>query len=161
MRCLVVYHSLSGTTRKVAQLAAKALDADVAEVRASRYGPGAVSYMRAAIDSVFGKMPDIEISGAASSSYDFVLLLAPVWAGHASTPMRAYLARNTGKIKRAAFVLTCGGHCPPKAYDEMANLAAVKPDSTYTLREKDIKASSVLPPALAAFLSSVKLRQAA
>ncbi len=161
MRSLVVYHSLSGTTRKIAELAAKDLGADLIEVHAPRYGRGVVSYVRAAFDSIRGKLPDIAISGSAPDPFDFVLLAAPVWAGHASTPMRAYLMQHKGKFKRAAFVLTCGGHAPPKAFDEMSADAGVKPEKTFTLREKDVKAGAALPADLAAFLASIRLKLAA
>lgn len=161
MRSLVVYHSHSGITRGVAEKCAKDLAADVVEVRSTRYGPGALSYMRAAIDSWRGRLPEIEISGGAPEQYDFVMLMAPVWAGHASTPLRAYIARNRSKFKRAAFVLTCGGHCPPGAFVELERLAGVRPEATFALREQEIKGSAALPPALASFLSSIKIRQAA
>ena len=52
-----------------------------------------------------------------------MLLMSPVWAGHAATPMRAYLAQNRGKFKRAAFLLTCAGSCPPRAFEEMTALS--------------------------------------
>lgn len=160
MRSLVVYHSRTGTTRKVAELAAKKLGADIVEVRTPHYGLGALNYLRAGYDSLYGKMPEIDAGRALPGSYDFVLLLAPVWAGHASTPLRAYLMRNKG-IKRAAAVLTCGGHTPPKAFDELATLAVIKLEGAFVLRETDIKKSAALPPALEAFLSSLRMKQAA
>jgi hypothetical protein len=161
MRSAVIYHSRSGNTRKVAEQAGRDLGADVIEVRSKQYGLGTSSYLQAAFDSWMGRLPDFEAHGGPPAQYDFVLLMAPVWAGRAATPLRAYLVQNRGKFKRAAFVLTCGGWCPPGAFDEMANLSGVKPEATFVLREQEIKSSHPLPPALASLLSSVKFRQAA
>lgn len=161
MRSLVVYHSHSGNTRKAAERVAQDLGADLREVRSTRYGRSGVGYFRAAFDSWRGRLPDIEAVGASPEQYDFVVLMAPVWAGHASTPLRAYLARNRSKFKRAAFVLTCGGWCPPTAFEEMGTLSDVKPETTFALREQDIKGGGPLPPALSSFLSSIRQRQAA
>jgi flavodoxin len=161
MRNLVVYHSHTGTTRDVAKKAAKSLAADVAEVHATRYGPGMLGYISAAFDSWKGRLPEIDVSGQASEQYDFVILMAPVWVGHASTPLRAYLSHNRSRFKRAAFVLTCGGHCPPSAFDEMEHLAGVKPEATFILRENEIKRAAALPSELASFLSAMRQKQSA
>jgi Flavodoxin len=155
MRCLVVYYSLSGNTRKVAELAAGELGADVAEVQAPRYGSGGFRFLRAAFDSWRGRLPAIEASDERPEHYDFVLLMSPVWAGHAATPIRAYLAQHRGMFKSAAFLLTCGGWCPPRAFEEMTVLSGIAPEATFTLREQEIKGSSELPPALASFLTSI------
>jgi hypothetical protein len=161
MRNLVVYHSRSGNTRKVAERAAQDLGADVIAVRSANYGTGVIGYLQAAYDSWSGRLPAIEVNGGSPEQYDFVMLMGPVWAGRAATPLRAYLVQNRSKFKRAAFALTCGGWCPPSAFDEMGNLSGVKPEATFILREQDIKSGPDLPPALASFLSSIKLRQAA
>ena len=161
MRSLVVYYSFTGNTRMVAERAARDLDADTAEVRAPRYESGGFRFLRAAFDSWRGRLPAIEVSGGRPDEYDFVLIMAPVWAGHAATPMRAYLAQNRGKLKRAAFLLTCAGSCPPRAFEEMAALAGFEPEATFTLLDREIKGSAELPPALASFLASIKLSTAA
>jgi hypothetical protein len=87
--------------------------------------------------------------------------MSPVWAGHAATPMRLYLAQNRGKLKRAAFLLTCGRSCPPCALEEMAALAGLQPERTFTVLDREIKDGVGLPPALASFLTSIKLSEAA
>jgi hypothetical protein len=87
--------------------------------------------------------------------------MGPVWVGHASTPIRAYLAQNRGKFRSVAFLLTCGNKVPPSAFQEMSDLAGMKPEATFSIREWDIKTETDLPPTLASFLSSVKLKQAA
>ena len=161
MRCLVAYYSLTGTTRKLAERASKELGADIAEVRAPRYRPGLFVFLRGSSDSLRGRLPPIEVSGQPPESYAFVLLMAPVWAGHASPPIRAYLAENRGRFKRAGLVLTCGNRCPVRAFDEMTALSGVKPEIALTLREQEIKSSAYMPPALASFLTSLKLTQAA
>ena len=162
MRSLVVYYSFTGNTRTVAERAARELDADIAEVRAPRYEFGGFRFLRAAFDSWRARLPAIEVGGGRRpDGYDFVLLMSPVWAGHAATPMRAYLAQNRGKLKRAAFLLTCAGSCPPRAFEEMTALAAFEPEATFTLLDREIKGSAELSPALASFLASIKLSKAA
>jgi flavodoxin len=161
MRCLVVYHSLSGNTRKVAEQAAKHLGADIAEVRTSRYRPGVLGFLRAGHDSWAGRLPPIEVGGGSAETYDFVLVMAPVWVGRASTPIRAYLEQNRGKLRSAAFLLTCGNSAPPRAFEEMSRLSGVKAEAVFSLRERDIKAQAELPPAVTSFLSAVKLKRAA
>jgi flavodoxin len=161
MPSLVVYYSLSGITRRVAERAARQLDADIAEVRSARYESGGLRLLRAAIDSWRGRVPTIEVSGPPPDEYDFVLLMSPVWAGHAATPMRAYLAQKRGKLKRAAFLLTCGGSCPPRAFEEMTALAGLQPERTFTLLDREIKGGAGLPPALTTFLTSLKLSKVA
>jgi flavodoxin len=161
MRSLVVYHSLSGTTRKVAERAARALAADLAEVRTPRYARGLLGFMRAGRDSWTGRLPPIEVSGGSPEGYDFILVMGPVWVAHASTPIRAYLAQNCGKFRRLAFVLTCGNSASSRAFQEMGELAGRKPDAAFSIRERDIKNQETLPSSLAEFLSSIKLRHAA
>jgi hypothetical protein len=161
MRSLVVYYSLAGNTRSVAERAARELNADTAEVRAPRYESGAFRILRAAFDSWRGRVPAIEVTGPRPDGYDLVFLMSPVWAGHAATPMRAYLAENRGTLKRAAFLLTCGGSCPPRAFEEMAALAGLQPERTFTVLDREIKGSAGLPPALASFLASIKLSKVA
>jgi flavodoxin len=161
MRSLVVYHSLSGTTRKVAERAAQALAADLAEVRTLCYTRGLLGFMRAGRDSWMGRLPPIEVNGALPEGYDFVLVMGPVWVGHASTPIRAYLAQNHGKFRRLGLVLTCGNSASTRAFQEMSNLAGTKPDAVFSMRERDIRNHGTLPPSLEEFIYSIKLKDAA
>ena len=157
MRYLVAYYSLTGTTRRLAERTSQELGADITEVTASRYRPGAVVFLRGVFDSWFGRLPPIEVRGPPTESYDFVLIMAPVWAGHASTPIRAYVAKNRGKFKRAGFVLTCGNWCLNSAFDEITDLSGVKPEFAATLRERLLRMSAYMPPTLASFLTSLRL----
>mgnify|MGYP002622819972 CR=1 FL=1 len=160
MRYLVVYYSLSGTTRKVAELAAKALGAELFEVRTPWYRRSPMGYLHAGFDSAFGRLPEIE-AGDVGEGYDCVLVFSPVWMGHASTPMRAFLQRQRGKLRNVAFVLVCGGSARQKAYDELAKNAGVTPADTCTLRQYEIESTHLMPPALARLVDSLKSRQAA
>ena len=161
MTNLVAYYSLSGTTRKLAERAAADIGADLLEIRTPRYRPGFTGFVRAAFDSWRGRLPKIDAAGRSPDDYDLVLLMAPVWVGHAATPMRAYLAVNRGKIKRAAFVLSHGGNCPPRAFAELAELAGAKQELALALPEKESKRSDYRPAALMAFLRSIGLKKAA
>ncbi|HXJ01875.1 MAG TPA: hypothetical protein VNH44_11665 [Micropepsaceae bacterium] len=161
MRCLIAYYSLTGTTRKLAERASKEIGADLAEVRAQRYRPGFFVFIRGSSDSWKGRLPAIEVNGPAPDNYDLVLTMAPVWAGHASPPIRSYLAQNRDKFKKAAFVLTCGNRCGPAAFEEMTELSGATPEISLLLREREIKSSNYMPPQLASFLNGLKLREAA
>jgi flavodoxin len=159
MRILVVYYSLSGTTRKLAEALANASGADIAEIRCPRYGRGISGFLMACYDSVMARLPDIETT-ATMRDYDLVLAGVPVWAGHIATPMRAFLGQGRGQSKRIAFFLTNAGSATERPFAEMGEIAGVRPEATLALRTGDIL-DDRYAAAVDTFVQSFKLKAAA
>jgi flavodoxin len=160
VRTLVVYYSLTGRTRAVAQALAQELAADSEEIRCTRYRPGLWVYVKGSYDSAVGQLPAIEAPEKAPSLYDLVIVGGPIWASHVATPVRTYLQQQTGRFSRAAFVLTHRGTPPDKALREMEALARVAPIATLVLRERDVSSGTYKSAALA-FAATLRKSKAA
>ena len=160
MKALVVFYSLSGNTRAVAEALAKELPADIVEIRCARYRRGFPGYIRAGYDSWAGRLPPIEQPTHVTSAYDVVVVGGPMWAFHAATPVRAYLQLEAGKLSAAAFFLTHGGSPPDKAFREMEVLAGVAPKVTLAVRQVDVEAGRV-SSAVSSFAAALRKSKAA
>ncbi|HLY58864.1 MAG TPA: flavodoxin [Stellaceae bacterium] len=139
MRALVVFYSLSGTTRKVAQAVAVQLGADLEEISCPSYRRGFFGFWRAGHASWKGKIPEIGASAHAPSDYDLVVVGGPVWAWNVCTPVRAYLMREAARLPAVAYFVTVGGVGFEQALATMAELAGRKPVATLVLRTEDFK----------------------
>ena len=139
MRALVVFYSLIGTTRRVAQALAAELGADFEEIRCSRYRPGFFGFWRAGYASWRSKIPEILPPVHDPRDYELVAVGGPVWAWTASTPVRAYLMREATRFPAVAFFVTVGGVGFEKALVTMEALASRKPAATLVLRTEDFK----------------------
>jgi flavodoxin len=110
MQTLVVYYSLSGTTRAVAVALAEELGAEVEEIRCDRYRATPWGAVRAVYDIWRGRNPPITEPQHAPSRYDLVVIGSPVWAHHVATPVRVFLRwcrigggpSRDGAIRRAS-----------------------------------------------------------
>ncbi len=160
MKTLVVYYSLSGKTRTVAQALAQELAADSEEIRCARYRPGFWVYVKGSYDSAVGRLPGINNPEREPSPYDLVVVGGPIWAGHAATPVRAYLRQQAGRLSKVAFVLTHRGSPPDKALREMQALAGVAPIDTLVVRERDVE-NGTFKSAASSFAASLQERGAA
>jgi hypothetical protein len=160
MKILVVYYSLSGTTRTVAHAIAQELGADIEEIRCADYQPGFWAFLKAAYDSWSDRLPEIDDVKYAVAAYDLVLVGGPMWAFRAATPIRAYLRNEAGSLPDVAFFLTHGGAPAQKAFREMQALAIRAPVSTLVLRDRDVKAG-LSKPAVASFAAALRRPQAA
>lgn len=109
MKCLVVYYSWSGRTKKVAEAIAAALSADLEPIREKKRRAGLFAYIRSAIEAKQRKLAPIQASAHDPADYDLVILGTPVWAGEISSPLRAYVEREKPKLKRVAFFCALGG----------------------------------------------------
>ena len=164
MKALVVYYSLSGTARTVAEAIARELPAEIEAIRCDRYRPGPASFMRAAFDSWAGRLPPIALPMHTPSAYDLIVVGGPMWAFHAATPVRAYLQtylrKDATKLSRIAFFLTHGGSPADKAFREMEALAEEAPKATLAVRQVDVEAGRI-KPVVSSFAASVRKSKAA
>lgn len=125
MKTLVVFYSRSGTTKRVAQEVAKALNADVDEVIDKKPRNGILGFLIAGYDATKGKTTEIEFEKD-PSGYDLVVIGTPVWNGRVTPAIRTYLLRNREKIKNVAFFSTCAGR-PGKCLEQMEEILGKKP----------------------------------
>jgi len=125
MKTLVVFYSRSGTTKRVAQEVAKALNADIDELIDKKSRKGILGFLRAGYDATRGKTTEIEFEKD-PYDYDLVIVGTPIWNGRVTPAIRTYLLRNQEKIKNAAFFSTCAGR-PGKCLEQMEELWGKKP----------------------------------
>lgn len=114
-KTLVAYFSASGTTAKVAEMLAKAANADVYEIKP------AVPYTRADLDwtnkksrssvemSDKSSRPGLADKGANIKSYDTVLLGFPIWWYVAPTIINTFLESYDFSGKKIVLFATSGG----------------------------------------------------
>lgn len=139
MRTLIVFYSLSGTTKAVAETLAGMLGADITEIRCRRYRSGLFGFLRAGHDSMRGRLPPVELPPALSQTYDLIVIGTPIWAGHAATPVRAFLSGRPRLPDKVALFITRGGSSPETALAEMEALLPAPSVAKLALKSDDVK----------------------
>ena len=160
MRTLIAYYSLGGTTKRLANLLANKLGADVDPIYCAEYGSGVMSFLKACYDSVMGKLPTVIGTSKAIENYDLVLVGGPVWAGHIATPVRAYLKQRKGQFANVAYFVTYGGSNIERALAELAEIGGQTPQGTLALRTADV-VTATLDQATASFVRDLAIKKAA
>ncbi|MDR1598592.1 MAG: hypothetical protein LBS11_01740 [Oscillospiraceae bacterium] len=91
MKTLLVYYSYTGHTKKLAVETADRESADLAEIAQEKAPDKLTAYAAGCVDAVRGKAWPIKTPPIDWKEYDRAILMAPVWAGNAPPPFRAFL----------------------------------------------------------------------
>jgi flavodoxin len=156
-KVLVAYYSRTGITAKIAREIAQRCNADVEEIRDVRNRRGIVGYFRSAREALRRTAGAIQPPEKKWRDYDCVLLGTPVWAGHLSSPVRAYVAQRLEPVGRIGFFCTMGGRGSEQTFFELDELTGMTPAATLALTDRDI-ASHRIDEALSAFVDKVANR---
>lgn len=152
MRTLVLYYSNTGNSRKVAEVVAQQLGAELGEITCGAYlrwyGPLVMAW-----DIFTGGRPRIDTLAMQATHYDLIVLGGPVWAARCAPPVRSVLHHWQLKAERLALFVTCKGtdpNSPPeRAIVEMTTLAPMSPAATAIFRERDVHNDTFIDSALA------------
>ena len=137
-RVLVVFYSQRGHTRKLAEAVARALGADLEEIREPTDRSGLLGYLRSGTEALLGVSAEIARPKRDAGRYDLVVVGTPVWAASVSPPARTYLWLERERLPAVALFCTMGGTGDARAFGQMAAIAGKKPIATLAVREAEI-----------------------
>ncbi len=101
MKSLVIYYSIGGNTRAVAEKIADRLSADLLELQTEKSYPDdydmLVSLGKREVES--GYLPQLKAFSADYEKYDCIVIGTPVWWYTYAPAVRTYLGQNAEKLK--------------------------------------------------------------
>jgi flavodoxin len=126
-KTLVVYYSLTGTTRKVAQAIAGMLGCDLEELTDTRKRAGVLGFIGGGKDAFLGRLTAIGPVTKDAGDYELVLIGTPVWAWTMAPAVRTYISQHRGSLPAVAFFATAGGTGLERTFRRMEELCGRKP----------------------------------
>ena len=136
-KVLIVYYSETGNTRGAAETLAERLDATLEAIEAEGFRSGILGFGQRIWLALRGVPARIAAAGHDPADFDLVVLCSPVWAGHVSTPLRAYLLQAAGRLPEIALLVTAGAANPGRALTDMAGLAGKAPLAELVISERE------------------------
>jgi len=137
-KILVVYHSRSGSTRRIAEEIADAFGADLEEIVAAAASDGTGGALRAGLGALVGTRPAIVNPVLRPADYDRLVVASPVWCRRPAGPVRSYLRAQAGALPPAGLVCTSRWPGPGRALADMARLCGTPPLATLDLCAAEI-----------------------
>lgn len=129
MKTAVVFYSLEGNVRYVAEKVAKELGADLIELIPVKAYPdkGMKKFIWGGSAVTFKKTPELEPYEFNAGDYELVIIATPVWAGGFTPPHRTFFENNDLTGKKIAVIASSAGGNAAKCIEAVR--AASKADS--------------------------------
>ncbi len=141
-KTLIVYHSRTGYTRRLAQALARRLEADLDDIQIVQPLAGLLGYVMCSIEAISGLAPALRPTRKRVATYDLVVVGTPVWFWSLSSPMRSWLETHRLQGKRFAFFCTMGGSGAACVFATMKQLAGGEPIATLALTDAEVDAGA-------------------
>ena len=160
MKTAIVYYSMFGNTKLVAEQMSAALDADLIPLVPKKAYPnsGFKMFFWGGKSAVMGEKPNLEPYAFDPTAYDLVILGSPVWAGTFAPPVRTFLHqhRDDLRAKRLAVFFCCSGG-PGKVLDKLrAYLSGSEPEQELILIDPKDKPSPEKEEKIKDFIDSLR-----
>ena len=129
MKTAIVYYSMSGNTKYVADKIAEKIEADIIRIEPVKVYPdkGANRFVWGGVSAVIGEKPALHPYECNVEKYDRIILGTPVWASNFAPPIRTFVKENPDihEKKVAIFTYFSGGGAD-KAIEKMKKYIGIK-----------------------------------
>ena len=154
-KCLVVFYSRTGTTRRLAEQIAGMLGCRTEEVADLQRRSGVLGFLKGGRHAFGKKLTRIGEVSTDPAAYGLVVIGTPVWAGTMTPAIRTYITQQKDRLPEVAFFLTTGGTGIERTFRHMQELCGKPPKATLGLRQKAILGEDV-GDALRAFVEALR-----
>ncbi|MGL5004895.1 MAG: flavodoxin family protein [Casimicrobium sp.] len=138
---LIVYYSMSGHTKTLAERIARETGWTLARIEDATKQMGMLQQLRAVMSTFFGLKPNIRYSGPSPAAFDLIVLGGPVWVGKMAAPLRTFVANHRHEFKALALFCTYGGSGADKAMKGLAARCTTPPSTTLAVTEAQLKSN--------------------
>lgn len=121
MKKLVIYYSLEGSTKLIAEAISQEISGDTLEIKpvSELKNKGFMKYMWGGRQVIFKYKPKLLPFDKNPAGYDLIFIGTPVWAFNYSPPIRTFLEHHQLKDKKIA-LFCCHGGVPKNTLNNMA-----------------------------------------
>ena len=129
MTTAIVYYSMSGNTKYVADKIAERIEADVIRIDPVKAYPdkGAKKFIWGGKSAVMGEKPALHPYEFNVEKYDRIIFGTPVWASNFAPPIRTFIKENPDIHEKKLAVFTCfSGGGADKAIEKMKKYIGIK-----------------------------------
>ena len=151
---LVVYYSLTGHTRRIAEAIAAAHDADLEAIEDTFNRNTNLGNLRSAVEGLLGLRSGITPPRHDLSTYDLVVVGTPIWSVRLASPVRAFLSQQRASFRRVAFFCTQGAIGGGWALRGMARICGQQPIARMIISERHLD-TPVAERKIARFVSEI------
>ena len=115
MKSLVVYYSLTGKTKLVAQVIAEALNATLAEIEERRPIPIPFVYLSGSFAALTNRGSKINPMGVDLKQYERIFIGCPIWASRPTPAINSFIYQTNFESRSVIPFFTMGGDNSGKA----------------------------------------------
>ena len=129
MTTAIVYYSMSGNTKYVANKIAERIEADIIRIDPVKAYPdkGAKKFIWGGKSAVMGEKPALHPYEFNVEKYDRIILGTPVWASNFAPPIRTFIKENPNIHGKKLAVFTCfSGGGADKAIEKMKKYIGIE-----------------------------------
>lgn len=129
MKTIIVFYSLTGNTKKIADTIADATAGEVLEIKLKNEIPasGFWKYFLGGRQMMIKELPELLPLDKKPKNYDLIFLGTPVWGSNFASAIRSFLAKEKLRNKKIALFCSHGGDDPGKIFANLEKeLAANK-----------------------------------
>ena len=137
-KILIAFYSRTGTTKKVAEVLAIKLDAEIEEIKDTVDRAGAKGYLLSGRDATLRRLTTLESAQRNPADFDLVIIGTPIWSWNLSVPARTYLEEHKNEFKNVALLCGMGGSGDKRAGEELEKIVGKKPLAVVGITTKEI-----------------------
>ncbi|MEJ8850670.1 flavodoxin [Variovorax rhizosphaerae] len=141
-KVLVIFYSLTGTSRSVAKLLCAQQNWPMAEITQVHRRTGGWGNLLCIVDSMLHLRPPIRYLGPHPADFDAVVLISPIWLMRLASPMRSFLADHRKRLPEVAVVSVMGGTGVPDAAEEVGRWIGRPPAWSTTVTAREVEDGS-------------------